>query len=71
MGEVVEFTAKLPENPQPLVLRGKVVSGSPLLASKSGRSLDLETESADPEMKRLLGLGGAADAPLALDRIER
>jgi len=71
MGEVVEFTAILPEHPQPITLRGKIVSGSPLLASNSGRSLSLEVESADDEMKRLLALGGAADAPLSLDKIER
>lgn len=71
MGEVVEFTAILPEHPEKLSLRGKVVSGSPLLACNSGRSLDLEVESADDEMKRLLTLGGAADAPLSLDKIER
>jgi adenylate cyclase len=71
MGEVVEFAAMLPERPQPMSLRGRVVSSSPLVGCNSGRGLDVEVESADDEMKRLLALGGAVDAPLALDRIER
>ena len=71
MAEVLTFTATLPENPAGISLTGKVVSGSPLLGSNSGRSLDLEVESADPEMARLLSLGGAAEAPLPLDKIER
>lgn len=71
MAELIAFTAKLPENPVPLALSGKVVSGSPLLGSNTGRSLDLEVQSADPEMARLLALSGAAEAPLPLDKIER
>ena len=71
MAEVLTFTATLPENPAGIALTGKVVSGSPLLGCNSGRSVDLEVQSADPEMARLLSLGGAAEAPLSLDRIER
>jgi hypothetical protein len=71
MAESVEFAAVLPENPGAIALRGKVVSGSPLLTCNTGRSVDLEVESSDPEMSRLLSLGGAVEAPLSLDKIER
>lgn len=71
MGEVVEFTAAMPECPAGVTLRGKVVSGSPLLECRTGRSAEVEVESASPEMARLLGMAGAADAPVALEMIER
>ena len=71
MGETIEFTAKLAERPEAIKLKGKVVSGSPLMECRTGRSVDVELESSDPEMARLLALGGAAESPLALDKIQR
>jgi adenylate cyclase len=71
IGETVEFAAILPENPIEMTLRGRVVSGSPLLECKTARSLDVEVESAHMELERLLSLGGSAESPVSLDKIER
>jgi adenylate cyclase len=71
MGEAVVFTASLPENPAAPTLRGHVVSGSPLLDCRTGRGVEVEVESEDAEMKRLLDAEGAAPAASALDKIER
>jgi len=70
-GVSVEFVAELPEAPGLDVrFRGRVASSSPLIDSP-GRSLDLDLEEASAEARRLLDATGAADAPLALDAIER
>lgn len=71
MGESVEFTAALPEYPDGFRVKGKAVSSSPLLECRTGRSLDVDCEPFEPEAARVLTLGGAADAPLPLERIER
>jgi adenylate cyclase len=71
IGEPAEFQTTLPENPVPLTLRGRVVSGSPLLDCKSGRSVEIEIEAAHPEMTRLLSASGAAPAATPLDGIKR
>ena len=71
MGDVIDFQCVLPEHPAPMGLRGKVVSGSPLLACRTGRSIDVEVEATQGDMGRLLALEGAADAALSLDKIER
>jgi adenylate cyclase len=71
MGETAEFKTVLPENPVPLTLRGRVVSGSPLLDCKRGRSVEIEVETAHPELARLLAADGAAPAGSALDGIKR
>ncbi|MCG3136156.1 MAG: hypothetical protein HMLKMBBP_03996 [Planctomycetes bacterium] len=71
IGEKAEFTAALPERPEPFRLSGKVAAVAPLIESKKARSVDVDAESMDPEMKRLLDAAGAAPAPLRLDQIER
>jgi adenylate cyclase len=71
ISEVVEFTSTLEERPTPMSLRGRVVSSSPLLECRTGRLNEVEVDSVDPEMDRLLGLGGSADAAVALDKLER
>jgi hypothetical protein len=70
-GEAVEFTAALTENPVPITLNGVVATSGPLLVCKTGRGLEVTVETANAEMTRLLGLGGATDSPLSLDKIER
>ncbi len=71
MGETVEFSTSLPENPTTISLRGRVVSGSPLLACRTGRAVEVEVESAHPEMARLLAAEGSAPAAAPLEQIER
>jgi len=71
MGETVEFAATLPELGATIALSGRVVAGSPLLECKTGRSVDVEVDSAEAEMTRLLDVAGAAPAAVALDKIER
>jgi len=71
MAERVEFVSSLPERPAEARLAGKVATQSPLLESRTGRSVDVDVESADAEMTTLLGASGTSVAPLALDEIER
>jgi hypothetical protein len=71
MGETAEFQTVLPENPVPLTLRGRVVSGSPLIDCKRGRSVEIEVEAAHPELARLLAADGAVPAGSPLDGIKR
>lgn len=71
MGEHVEFVSTLPERPSESRFAGKVATQSPLIESRNARSVDIDVETADDEMKRLLNVAGAAPAPLRLDQIER
>lgn len=70
-GTNVEFVSVLPERPSESRLAGRVAAQSPLLESANARSVDVDVESADPEMQRLLGAGGAVDSVLSLDQIPR
>lgn len=71
MGEKAEFVAVLPERPGELRLAGKVAAQNPLFESRSARSVEIDVESADPELTKLLAAGGVSDAPLRLDQIAR
>ncbi len=71
LGEALTFAARLPEHPAELTLRGRVVSDSPLLDSRTGRSLEVAVDAADPEMARLLDCAGSAPSPMRLEQIER
>ena len=70
-GTTVEFVSALPEHPAELKLSGRVAAQSPLLDSTTGRSVDVDVESADPGMQRLLDADGTEPAPLSLDQIKR
>jgi len=70
-GGTIEFSSSLPERPEKAVLTGRVVAQSPMLESTSGRSVEVDVESADAETTRLLHAEGAVDAPLTLDQIPR
>ena len=70
-GGTIEFVSALPERPTPAVLTGRVVAQSPMLESTTGRSVEVDVESADAETTRLLSAEGTVDAPLTLDQIPR
>lgn len=70
-GTTAEFVSSLPERPSETRLAGRIAAQSPLLESRHARSVEMDVESCDPELERLLGAGGAADAPLTLDQIPR
>ena len=70
-GTTVEFVSSLPERPVASRLAGRVAAQSPMLESTTARSVEVDVESADAEMQRLLAAGGAADSPLSLDQIPR
>ncbi|MCE9635023.1 MAG: FHA domain-containing protein [Planctomycetes bacterium] len=70
-GTSVEFVSSLPERPAECRFTGRVAAQSPLIESTTARSVDVDVETADAEIQRLLGCTGAVDAPLALDQIKR
>jgi hypothetical protein len=63
--------SSLPERPTVSRLAGRIAAQSPLLESTSARSVELDVETADAEMQRLVGATGVVDAALPLDKIER
>lgn len=70
-GTSVEFVSTLPERPAESKLAGRVAAQSPLLESANARSVDVDVESADAEMQRLISAGGVVSSPLSLDQIPR
>jgi adenylate cyclase len=71
MGERAEFVSQLQERPASFKFSGRIAAQAPLLESRNSRSVDVDVDASDPEMQKILTAGGATDAGLSLDDIQR
>jgi adenylate cyclase len=71
VGDALSFVTRLPECEGVLAFAGRVVSSSPLLDARAGRSVDVTVERLDETLGFLLRANGTRPAARALDLIER